>query len=227
MNSKLYNTKLTCPVCSKEFDVTKVKAKSCKVSKRDSDFFTLYEDLNPMLYDVWVCENCGYASMSDKFESISVAESKIVYSNIATRWNSRKFSGERDLDNAIEAFKLALYNHQVRKSKSSEVAKVCLRIAWLYRLKEDSDNEKTFLDFALKAYNTAYSNERFPIDKLDENTCAYMIAELNRRLGNLDESIKWFSSVISSPDARKNASLIQNARDQFQLAKEQLEGQSS
>lgn len=38
---------------------------------------------------------------------------------------------------------------------------------------------------------------------MDEFTCMYMIAELNRRLGDYDEAIKWFNRLVSSQDARK------------------------
>lgn len=221
MEEALYNKELVCPVCQKKFKVTKVKAKFCRVSSRDSDFCTHYEGTNPLLYDVYVCELCGYAALSDKFEEISANDSKIILEKISPRWNKRSFSGERNLDSAIEAFKLALLNLHLRKAKNSEVAKICLRIAWLYRFKNDEEKEREFLQFALKCYNDTYEKERFPVDKLDEFTCMYMIAELYRRLGNDDEAVKWFSRLISSPDARKNTSLIEKAREQFHLAKDQ------
>ena len=50
-----------------------------------------------------------------------------------------------------------------------------------------------------------------------------MIAELHRRLGNNEEAIKWFSRLISSPDARRNAKLLECARDQIQLVKDAAE----
>lgn len=221
MNEGLYNKKVKCPVCSKEFEVTKVKSKACKVASRDSDFCVYYEGINPIFYNVWVCENCGYSAQEEKFEDIKPNESELISKNISQSWSKRSFSGERNIDNALDAFKLTLYNLQIRKAKSSDVAKVCLRIAWLYRIKKD-EREKDFLQYALKNYNDAYEKERFPIDKLDEYTCMYIIAELHRRTGNLEEAIKWFSRLVGSQEARKNASLIESAREQFQIAKEQM-----
>ena len=66
-----------------------------------------------------------------------------------------------------------------------------------------------------------YQKERFPLDKLDEMTCMYIIAELFRRVGKLDDSILWFSRIVSSAAARSNPKLIDMARDQYQLAKDQ------
>jgi uncharacterized protein len=221
MDEGLYNKAIKCPVCEEGFEVTKVKMKACKVLSRDSDFCVFYEGINPLYYDVWVCENCGYSAQSDKFEEISDREASIIQAQISKLWKKRSFVGNRNIDTAIETFKLALFNQKVRKAKSSEIAKVCLRIAWLYRMKKD-EKEKEFLQYALNCYNEAYEKEKFPIDKLDEFTCMYIIAELHRRVGNLEEAVKWFSRLVGNSEARKNPTLIESAREQFQLAKEQM-----
>ncbi len=220
MNDLLYNKKIICPVCNREIEVTKVKTKGCRVSSRDTDMCVYYENLNVLFYDVWVCEKCGYAALQDKFEGLFTKDVKVIKEKISNHWIQRSFTGERDVDKAIEAFKLALLTLKVRNAKNSEIAKVCLRIAWLYRFKEDP-KEIEFLNFALTSYNEAYSKERFPLDKLDEITCMYIIAELFRRVGNLDDAIMWFSRIVSSAEARSKPQLIEMARDQFQLAKEQ------
>lgn len=224
MDKRLYNKAVTCPVCSKEFEITKFRSNGIKVASRDTDFCVYYEDFNPLFYDIWVCEHCGYAAQSEKFDSILFKETKIILETIKPRWTSRSFAGERTVDSAIETFKLALYNLHVRKAKSSELAKICLRLAWLYRLKKD-EREFEYLNYALKSYNEAFEKERFPIDKLDEFTCMYIIAELQRRLGNYGESVRWFSKLVGSPDARRNTKLIEAAREQYLLAKEQLDTQ--
>ncbi len=221
MDENLYLKETECPVCKRKFNATKVKARGCKVDKRDSDFCVHYVGINPLYYDAWVCEHCGYASQADKFLDITTREVDLVKKTIAPKWKQRSFEGERSVDTAIEAFKLVLLNHQVRGVKASEFAKVCMRIAWLYRFKED-DRENEFVKFALKYYTETYEKERFPADKLDENTCIYMIAELNFRAENYEDSVKWFSRLIGSQEARKNPALIEAARDQFQLVKEKL-----
>lgn len=219
MNDGLYNKTIKCPVCMKDFNATKVKSSASRVSSRDSDFCVYYEGINPIFYDIWVCEHCGYAAQNEKFDHVRPNEVKVIKENISTRWTSRSFAGERNVEAALEAFKLALFNLHLRKAKQSEIAKVCLRIAWLYRIKKDI-RENDFLKFALNGYLDAYEKEEFPIDKLDECTCMYMIAELSRRVGNIEESVKWFSRLIGSSEARKNPKLIESAREQFQLVKD-------
>ncbi len=222
MDESLYSKEVVCPVCSKNFTVTKVKSRACKVKNRDSDFCVHYETVNPLLYDAWVCENCGYAAQSEKFLDIPAKEAGILKEKLMPKWKKHSLSGERNEDTAIEAFKLVLISHQLRSAKASDLAKVCMRIAWMYRYKGEEEEEKKFVSHALKYYTETYEKETFPVDKLDEYTCMYMIGELNFRADNYEEAVKWFSRLIGSEEARKKPTLIEAARDQFQLVKEKL-----
>ncbi|NLI57273.1 MAG: DUF2225 domain-containing protein [Clostridium sp.] len=222
MEEALYNKSITCPVCDKKIEVTKVKSRSCIVSSRDTDFCVYYKTVNPMFYDAWVCEFCGYAAQSDRFEEISSSNAQKVIKEITPRWKKRNFTGVRSAEKALEAFKLALYNAQMIDSKPSDYTKICMRIAWLYRILKDEREDK-FLKYALKFYYEVYEKEDLPAGKMDEFTCMYMIAELNRRLGDYDEAIKWFNRLVSSQDARKNKLIMEMAREQYYITKEQKE----
>ena len=94
------------------------------------------------------------------------------------------------MDTAVEAFKLVLISHDLRGAKASEFAKVCLRIAWMHRYKGDEEEETRFIRYALEHYKQAYEKEPFPADKLDENTCEYIIGELSFRVGEYSEAVK-------------------------------------
>jgi len=72
---------------SNKIEVTKVKSKDCVVASRDSDFCVYYESVNPLFYEVWVCEHCGYAALQERFENISPIEAKIVKENISSIGN--------------------------------------------------------------------------------------------------------------------------------------------
>lgn len=83
MEEALYNKSITCPVCGKKIEVTRVKSRSCIVSSRDTDFCVYYKTVNPMFYDAWVCEFCGYAAQSDRFEEISSRDAEKVIKEIS------------------------------------------------------------------------------------------------------------------------------------------------
>lgn len=220
IDANLYNKELVCPVCKTKIHVTKIKGKALRVKERDTDFCVHYNGLNPILYDAWVCENCGYASQSEKFLDIAPNQIEKIKNKISPKWTKRSFNGERTDEIAIEAFKLALLNTQIMNSPASDMAKVCLRIAWIYRYKNDPEESK-FLKFALDLYMKAYEEEDFPINKLDEVTCLYIIGELSRRLGLYDEALNWFSKAIYHQKSKENPKILELARDQVQLTKEE------
>ena len=215
----IYNTTVLCPVCEQKFTATKVRLGAYRVLSQDSDFAVNYEGVNPILYQIFVCENCGYAAFQDRFTELTPKEKKIIATQIGAHWKPRSYSGERTLNVALEAYKLALYCLQLRNGKNNELAKICLRIAWIYRWKGDS-REMDFLKLALELYTEAYQKEDFPFDKMDAPHCTYLIAELNRRIGNLEEATQWFGRLFNDPAARHDKNLWDLAHEQYQLIKE-------
>ena len=55
---------------------------------------------------------------------------------------------------------------------------------------------------------------------MDQLNLAYLIGELNRRLGNKEDALKWFNVVISDPDLKFNKGLENLVRDQWRLTRE-------
>jgi len=92
----------------------------------------------------------------------------------------------------------------------------------MYRL-IDTDASKEieliFLKQALEGLSDAYYAEAFPIYGMDKYSAMYLIGELNRRLGNTEDSLVWFSNVITTPNVKQN--LKELARDMKDLIKEE------
>lgn len=221
MDNRFYEKQVQCPICRNKFKVLKVKSDAVRIISRDEDFCTYYEPVNPLLYSVWICSECGYAAMEDKFEKIDEVSAQLIKSGLRKKWTPRSFPEERSIEDAIEVFKIALLNLQLRKAKTLEIAKVCLRIAWLYRMIESS-KETDFLKFALDSYKTVYETEKFPVDNLDQITCMYLVGELNRRLGNINEAGKWLLRVVSlRSDDKRTMNTINMARELIQRMKEE------
>lgn len=193
-----YNSNVICPICEKEIQVTKVRSKFIKLIKQDEDFCPYYEICNPIFYEAWVCGNCGYAAHSNVFDNVTMNDRKAVLGKIRSKWKKRSFIGERDITKALEAFKIVLYNLQIRGAQFSEFAKICLRIAWLYRYKGEWTNEYKFMQFSYDYYIKAFTGEHLTNGKIDEYTCMYIIGELARRLGKNEEALKWFGKLIST-----------------------------
>jgi uncharacterized protein len=213
----LYDKKVTCPVCGADFTVKAVKTSSYRMKGKDSDFFIRYDIINPYFYDVWICNDCGYSAMKVDFDKIKSFQKNLVKSKITPKWRARTYNVPYDVNTAIERYKLSLLNYFYIESYASKKAMNCLKIAWMFRILEDTDSEQNFLSQALKNFNDAYYNEDFPIYGMDKFTIMYLIGELNRRLGNNEDALIWFSNVITSPMASPK---IKNmARDQKDLIK--------
>ena len=214
----LYNSKIKCPVCENEFEITKVRSTQVKLQKQDSDFCPHYDGQNPLYYEVVVCPNCGFASHITAIETINRYEKQKILDLISKKWVPRFFKGERTWEKALEAFKIVLLNLQCRDAAQSEVAKICIRIAWLYRYAGDSELEQRYLSHALVSYKRSYQEENLAETKLDEYTCLFIIGELSKRVGNYEESLQWFSRLIglyADPKHKTKipGNLIEKARD--------------
>lgn len=224
MNDSLYTKKADCPICKKQFSSTKAKVNSCKVDRKDEDFCVHYVNLNPLYYEVFVCPHCGYAAAENSFRDIADDEIKLLKDAFSGRTVARSFCDERTLEDAIAAYKLAIFTAELRNAKASTLAGLCLKLAWMYRFAGNSQ-ETVFLKHALDRYAEAYHNEGFPIGNLDEMSVQYLLGELSRRVGSYNDAVVWFSKVVSHPDRKENPRIENLAREQWGAAKEQLKSE--
>lgn len=213
----LYDKSYTCPVCGNEFKAKALKACAYRLQKSDSDFYKTYSLINPYFYDVVLCSNCGYAAIHNTFSRIRQSQVQAVLESIKSKWHKRNYPEIYDVNIAIERYKLSLLNYVVINAKSSVKAINCLKLSWMYRLINDADNELNFQKQALKEFNDAYFNEDFPLCGMDKYTSIYLIGELNRRTGNKEEALRWFSEVITTPNVKPRIKNL--ARDQRDLIK--------
>ena len=198
----LFDKTVTCPVCNSTFKTACVKSKTPRIDSKDSDFFIRYtKKVNPYFYDVWLCNSCGYAAMKSDFENLRTFRKELVMSNVTPKWTPREYPRILDEKNAIERYKLALLNAMLTSSPDSTKAMISLKIAWMFRLLEDSNSEYTFLGQALEGFNDAYRNEPFPIDGMQRDSFMYLVGELNRRLGHEQDALLWFSKTIVNTNA--------------------------
>jgi len=219
--SPIYDSEITCPVCEKKIQVTKVRSRFVKLVKQDDDLCPHYETVNPVLYEAWVCSHCGYAAHSSVFDKVLANGRIAVLENITKKWTSRDFTGERDYEKALEAYKLVLYNLQIREAPYSEFAKICLRIAWIYRYMGNKDEEEKFLKHSYDYYKKVYTREALKDSALDEFTIMYIIGVLAKRLNLISEARLWFSRLISfssNPEERAKIKpyILESAREQIQ-----------
>ena len=217
---ELYDKTIECPICNIEFTSKKVRASKLRLIKRDEDFLSYYEGENPLKYNVFICPNCGYAATEGKFLSISRKDKEIILNEITSRWNKRSYGNKRTIDEAIITYKLALYIGQLLDYKKIDLGSLCLNLAWLYRIKGQEDEEIRFLGFTKDLYKEGFYKESLVDTNMDELKLGYLLGEINKRLGNKDEAIKWFNSILSNPNINSNPMLEKMVREQWRLTRE-------
>ncbi|PCD07216.1 hypothetical protein CMV16_13985 [Peribacillus simplex] len=70
---------------------------------------------------------------------------EIILEKVSSHWVPHHFSKERSIKDAINTYKLASYCGALKKEKHIILAGICLRIAWLYRIKQNMEQEERFL----------------------------------------------------------------------------------
>ncbi len=224
----LFEKKMSCPVCDREFKTKTVKTGKPRLLGADSDLRPKYSGIDSIKYDAIVCPNCGYAALSRFFSYMTSAQAKLIRENVANGFKGIPKSGETyTYEEAINRHKLALYNSIVKKSKNSEKAYTCLKIAWLYRgmrenlpadtadieavKKQCLKNEQEMISNAFEGFSVSRAREDFPICGMDECTFDYLLADLAFKLGKYDTASKYASEVIVARTA--NTKLKERARN--------------
>jgi len=214
----LYKVKITCNYCEHVFETSRVRPSLKRPYRSDSDFCAYYKKENPDFYVVRICPECGFASTENSTEKLSDLQKKNFMDQVGSRWEKRDYSGPRTLANALETYKLGLLCAQAIKEKDRVIAGLLHHIAWLYRYREDHEQERRFLEFSLDAYVKVFEREGAGSN---EARLLYLIGELNRRIGRFHEAVKWFGRVIH--DKRiTDAAMIRASREQWALLREQM-----
>lgn len=218
MVEPLFIVKVNCIYCEGEFNTSRVRPSFKKTSKTDSDFGIHYKDINPEYYVVRVCPFCGLATTENSSERMTNDQKGKFEEKVRANWSMKDYSGERNWEEAMQTYKLALVCAQIKDEKVRVVAGILHHIAWLYREKEDVEQEKRFLRFALNAYIEYYETEGI---SLNNAKLMYLIGEIYRRVGEFNEAVKWFAKVVN--DKRiTDAAMIKASRDQWATTREDM-----
>ncbi len=216
----LYQTKINCICCESAYMTSRVRPSFKKAIKSDTDFCGYYKaEVNPDYYVVRVCPVCGYASTENGLERLSDRQKQQYAEFLGYRWQTQEYGGERNLNQAMRTYKLALLSAQAVGEKDRVIAGILHHIAWLYRYEENWQEERRFLRFALQAYIRVYETEG---SALNNAKLMFLIGELYRRTGEAADAVRWFSRVVN--DKRiVDAAMIRASREQWQLIREEME----
>lgn len=216
----LYQSKMICICCENTFMTSRVRPSFKRPISTDSDFCGYYKaDVNPDYYVVRVCPKCGFATTEHGLDRLNDLHKKQYNEKIGIHWKVQDLGGERTAKDAMTCYKLALLSAQSIGEKDRVIAGLLHHIAWLHRYEQNQNEEKRFLSFALQAYIHVYEVEGAD---LNNAKLMYMIGELNRRIGKVNEAVRWFSRVVNDKKI-VDAAMIRASREQWKLIREEME----
>lgn len=219
--SFLLDKAIRCTVCDKVFKTKMIKNGRVKRLEPDLDLRPRFEHIDTLKYNVASCPYCGYTAINRYFEHLSTLQVKMIKEQVCAN-----FKAEGDVepklltyDDAIERYKLSLFNTIVKKGKTSEKAYTCLNLAWLLRGKYESldpknpeneqarkeckEQEEAFYAQAYEGFTKAVSTETYPMCGMDECTMDYLLATMAFHFKKYDVASKCIARIQQSPSASK------------------------
>ena len=212
----LFDKSFECPVCYQGFKAKTVRSGKLRSLGTDRDLRPLYDQMEPLKYDVVICPHCGYAALTRFFGGLTAGQIKAIKENISANFHPVKEEKETyTYEEALYRYKLCLANTIVKHGKVSEKAYICLKAGWLLRsmgenldpavedynkkIQEIKEQEKDFLKNALDGLITARQTESYPICGMDEVTLEYLIAVLAMEFEKYDISSRLIYNILNTP----------------------------
>lgn len=223
LDEVIWEKEVECPVCETTFITYNFKSKSLPIKEKESDFHEIYDFLNPLAFDIWVCPECLYAAKREDFEDVNteliekVAKDKNKRKKIANRAN---FNLPRDNNLGILSYRLAIMSYRYRKQSNAFFGSLYLKACWIAREQGEKDIEIEFMRLVTDYYEKALSSGEKIGGQLSELGLIYLLGELYRRLGDLDKAGKYFMKVKQDPEIKKEKAILRMSDTQLELVKE-------
>jgi len=144
----LYTIKIQCVCCERAYGTSRVRQSFQKGDSHDSDFCAYYkEGHNP---DYMLCElpDCGFASTENSMAVLMKWQRKLYREKLGSKLDRTRLRRQRTWSRHAE-LQAALLCAQDSEGQERIIAGLLQHIAWLYRYKDDSEQEQRFLRYAL------------------------------------------------------------------------------
>ncbi len=208
---------IECPLCYEEFQTENVWQKKVTVLEEYPDLGKKYQGTNPLFYSVWVCPNCYYADFrgddfgnTGKIVDEEFEDDFEIFEMVSQKADFRK---PRNFNLAITSYRLAILCAKHKKSSLARVGTFNLRLAWLYRSLKKAELEKKYIRYTLDNYMNAFTQEDEPdFGSLSQGGTTYLIAELNRQVGNFKDAVNFFQKVVNDKEMGTEPKYVRLAR---------------
>lgn len=197
--AEFWEKEFRCQYCGNIFYQTRFFSSAIMIDSRDSDLKPNYKGVNALYFQTVTCPHCYLTLFERDFGSLKMPEEKRpavakVLDNAKKEFGKLNFWRDKSVDDAVKQMSIAAAVYTVLNHRRN-AAEAYLKLGWLFREKGDKKEELIALAKALKFFEEHYREE---ITKEEEEPMIlFYLGELNARLGNEKEAVKWFSTLVS------------------------------
>ncbi|PLV59284.1 DUF2225 domain-containing protein [Thermotoga sp. KOL6] len=197
---ELWEKEFSCPFCGNKFKKKMVFFDAIKIKSRDIDLKPNFEGVNPYLYEVVTCPKCYFSAFDKDFESIKIKGEETEKRLNEFLENARKKVELGEEGTHIEAIKRYVLSGTIYSllNQRKKAAISYLKIAWLFREMGRSEDEKRYLERALREFENHYKYDNY--EESDEPMILFYLGVLNQLLGKRKEAAKWYEILIRKYD---------------------------
>jgi uncharacterized protein len=200
MTTTLTTIELSCPVCHTRF-VSRAARVAGAVRARRTDFHEQSWDAPFVPHLVHACRRCGYAGLEAEFSADATIDPRVVervWEELAPRIGPNELTGS-------EKYEFAARIASWQGAESRQIGDLWLRAAWCCVEERDSEAERYYRRFAVRAFEDALATYD-GIARDERAVTTYLVGELWRRIGDQRTAAAWFDRVadeVTIPRAQR------------------------
>ncbi len=219
--AEFWEKEFTCPFCGNEFTQVRVFTSAIVVEKRDEDLKPYYKGVNYLYYQTVTCPKCYFTVFERDFGKINIPDEKRdavkrVLENAKKNFGTLNLGKDRKPEDAVALLSIATAIYVVLNNRRG-AAEAFLKLAWIFREIGDKKKELIALGKALKYFEEHYREDI--VSDEEEPMILFYLGELNRRLGNKNEAVKWFSTLLNKYKG-VSSPFVKAARENWQSVRE-------
>jgi len=204
----LRQIELCCPLCGLRFASNAVVSTNAFGGKR-TDFHACAAGTQPLPYQVHMCVRCGYSGVERDFTDLHDI-SPVVREHV---WNELSPAVSAEVTGS-EKYEAAAKVAAWQGADLRHIADLWLRAAWCCVDEGDVEAERYYRRHAAWAFETALASYD-TVPRTDRAVLVYLIGELWRRAGDVQNANVWFARVHDEVvDAHIQQWIIESAERQ-------------
>ena len=155
----IYKKAFKCPICEKSFQAYAVRDSRLKLINRDKDFRNHYNGIDTIYYEIVTCPECYYSNFMAAYAKPVIARFKENAPQI-TAFKPQiglDLIEDRSINAVFAGYYLALKGAPLfYKEPEMTVARIWIRLMWLYHDVSDYEMERMAAENAQKTYMAAF-----------------------------------------------------------------------